>query len=83
MNWKKEAIDQPLHALWAGAAFAAPWAWLPIISLSAVSLFAICAREVYQKRHHDGGILHNWPWLDTCGYATGAVIGTVAGVIWL
>ena len=82
MNWKKEAIDQPLHCLWACGTFILPWVWLPLLSVSAVSLFAICAREVWQKRNR-GGILANWPWLDTAGYATGAVLGTVAGVIWL
>ncbi|GAG29468.1 unnamed protein product, partial [marine sediment metagenome] len=82
-GWRKEVVDQFLHALWAFATFLAPWAWLPLISVSAVSLAGICAREVYQKRDHDGGILENWPWLDTCGYSAGAVLGTVAGVIWL
>ena len=91
MNWRKEAIDQPLHALWAfvtvllffaGVGLAAAWSPL-LICAGGVSLVVLCGREIWQKRHHDGGILANWPWLDTCGYVTGAVLGTVAGVIWL
>ncbi len=25
IDWRKEAVDQPLHALWAGATFFLPW----------------------------------------------------------
>ena len=91
MNWRKEAIDQPLHALWSGstvfmfmAGFTLAAAWAPILPfIAGVSITTLCWREVWQKRNNEGGILKNWPTKDTYGYVTGAVLGTVAGVLWL
>jgi hypothetical protein len=87
MNCKKEAIDQPLHFLWAGVTFAAPWVAIqlpvgrvPLLVVAALSLLFLCAREVWQKRFYTGGIFGNWPWLDSTFYALGAVAGTVGGV---
>ena len=87
MAWKKEIIDQPLHALWSGGsvltlflAWRVPmplWASVLLTGASLGSLAGICVREWAQKRHKPGGIWHNWPWLDTAGYAAGAVVGAL------
>ena len=91
MSWFKEPIDQSLHALWTWLTFFLPWvAWkmpMPMwdatfLTIAAVcSLVALCVREVRQKSDQPGGILHNWPWTDTCGYLVGAALGTIRGVV--
>lgn len=91
MSWKKEIVDQPAHALWSGVSAVAPFlAWsLPmplwarvVLSVAALaSLVGICVREWAQKRDKPGGILANWPGLDSIGYGAGLVLGIVAGVI--
>ena len=90
MSWQKEIIDQPLHALWSGAsvfAVVAPltlrwplWLAVPLAVTGVVSLAGLCLREWRQKRHKPGGIWHHWPWLDTAGYAAGAVAGVLLAV---
>jgi len=90
VSWKKEIIDQPLHALWSGAsvfAIMAPlslgwplWVAWPVIAGGCASWAGLCHREWGQKRHKPGGIWHNWPWLDTVGYGTGAAVGALLAV---
>ena len=90
MSWRKEIIDQPLHALWSGASvfvIVAPlslgwpsWLAVPLMIAGVVSLAGLCLREWRQKRHKPGGILANWPWTDTAGYAAGAVAGFLLAV---
>ena len=91
MNWKKEAIDQPLHALWSGVSiFAAIVGWsagwpigvsVALTTAGSASLIGLCVREWAQKKDK-GGILDNWPWTDTVGYTAGLIIGGALG-IWL
>lgn len=90
INWHKEAIDQPLHALWAGVS-----TWLVIYGLSvshlpfhsaiiilagSLSWAILIGREVDQKKHKPGGILYNWPWLDSIGYGFGTIIGLAIAI---
>ena len=90
MSWKKEIIDQPLHALWSGVSvfmIVAPltfgWPlWLAVLSVVAgeASLAGLCFREWRQKRDKPGGIWHHWPWTDTSGYSAGLVAGILVAM---
>jgi len=88
----KEIRDQSLHAVWMCATVLLPfWGWvlLPLAPtasavmcvVSGLSLFGIALREWWQKRDKPGGIWHHWPWLDSLGYALGAVAGFLVGFL--
>lgn len=88
MNLRKEIPDQAAHFTWAALSiylvvagarhFAAGATWgLLVLLLGGFSLVAIVEREIRQKADKPGGILWNWPWLDSIFYVLG---GAAAGV---